>query len=175
MFVAENLNSRGRFDIAEVNGLAEFEMAYVHENLFGQILGQGAHLQFEDHVIEHPAAVFHAGRFADGFQRHLDDDLFVLGHFMKIHVQHVAFQRVVLDFLHQREALGAGVVFDGQVHQQVFRNGMVDEVAEFLGVDLEVLRFVLPAINDGGHAPGGAQLFGSAPARLRAGIRFQRH
>jgi len=28
-------------------------------------------------------------------------------------LQHVALQRVMLDFLHQREAFGAGVVFDG--------------------------------------------------------------
>ena len=158
-----------------MDGLAEFEMAYVHNNLFGQILGQSAHLQFEDHVFEHATGIFHASRFADGFQRHQDDDLFVLGHFMEIHVQHVAFQRVVLDFLHQREAFGAGVVFNGQIHQQVFRNGMVDEVAEFLGAEFEILWFGLPAINDGRHAPGGTQFPGPIPTRLRAGIRFQRH
>ena len=175
VLVAENLDPGGRFDFAEVDGLAEFEMAHVHDHLLGQIPGQGAHFQFEDHVLEHAAAVFHAGRFADGFQRHQDDHFFVFGHFMEIHVQHVAFERMVLDFLHQREAFGAGVVFDGQIHQQIFRNGMVDEVAEFLGADFEVLRFGLPAINDGGHAPGGAQFPGPVPTRLRPGIRFQRH
>ena len=165
----------GRFDVAEVDGLAQFEMAHVHNHLLGQILGQGAHFQFEHHVFEHAAAVFHTGRFASGFQRHQNDHFFIFGHFMEIHVQHVAFQRVVLDFLHQREALGAGVVFDGQIHQQIFGSGMVNEVAKFLGADLEVLRLGLPAINDGGHAPGGAQISGPVPTRLRPGIRFQRH
>jgi len=37
---------------------------------------------------------------------------------------------------------------------------MVNEVAKFLGADLEVLRLGLPAINDGGHAPGGTQVSG---------------
>ena len=55
---------------------------------------------------------------------------------MEIHVEHVAFERVVLDFLQEREAFGARVVFDGQIHQHVFRGGTVDEVAEFLGADL---------------------------------------
>ncbi len=159
MLFAENFDTGGRLDVAEVDGFAEFEMAHVHNNLFGQILGQGAHLQFEHDVFEHAAGVFHPGRLADGFQRHLDDDFLVLGHFMKIHVQDVAVQRVMLDFLDEREAPGAGVIFDGQIHQQIFRDGMVDEVAEFLGVDLEVLGLGLPAVNDGGHAPGGTQLF----------------
>jgi len=32
----------------------------------------------------------------------------------------------------------------------------VNEVANFLGADFEVFAVGLPAINDGGHAPGGA-------------------
>ncbi len=92
---------------------------------------------------------------------------------MKIHVQHLAAQGVVLDFLHQGEALGAGVVLDGEIHQQVFRNGMVDQVLHFLGVDLQVLGRLLAAINDSGDAPGVAQFLDSAPARLRAGKCIQ--
>ena len=91
---------------------------------------------------------------------------------MEIHVEHVAVQRVVLDFLDQREAFGPGVAFDGQVHQEIFRGGMVDEVAELLGAELDVLRFGLLAINDGGNPPGGTQFPGPVATRLRPGIRF---
>ena len=116
----------GRLDFADVNGLADFEAGHVHDNLFRQILRQAADLELEQNVFEHAAAGLHAGGFAGGFHRHLDGDFFVFGDFMKIHMQHLAVERMMLDFLHQREALGAGVVFDGQIHQQVFRDGMVD-------------------------------------------------
>jgi len=96
----------------------------------GKSLGRPRTFNLKHHVFEHAAAVFHAGRFASGFQRHQDGHFFVFRHFMEIHVQHVAFQRVMLDFLHQREAFGAGVVFDGQIHQQIFGSRMVNEVAK---------------------------------------------
>jgi len=41
---------------------------------------------------------------------------------------------------------------------------MVDEVADFLGADFKVLWFGLPAINDGGHTPGGAQFLARSDA-----------
>ena len=130
MFVAENFDARRRLNVAEVDGFAQFEAGDIHDQLLRQILGQGAHLEFEKHVFQHAATVFrYTGRFAGGFQRHHDDDLFTLGHFMEIHVEHIAVQRVVLDFLDQGEAFGPRVAFDGQVHQEIFRGGMVDEVA----------------------------------------------
>ena len=158
-----------------MDGLAEFEMADINDNLLRQILGQAADFELEQHVFEHAAAGLHAGGFADGFHRHLDGDLFILGHFMKIHVQDLAVERVMLDFLDEREALGAGVIFHGQIHQQIFRSGMVDEVADFLRVDFEVLRLGLAAVNDRRHATRVAQFLDSAPTHLRPRIRFQWH
>ena len=175
VFITQDFDAGGRLDFTKVNGFAQFEMADVHGDLLRQILGQTADLEFEQNVFEHATAGFHASRFPGSFQRDVDDDFFVFGDFMEIHVQHVAFERVMLDFLHEREAFGARIAFNGQVHQHVFRGRMVDEFLKFLRVDLEVLRFGLATINDRGHAPGGAQSFGSAPARQRAGIRFQRH
>jgi hypothetical protein len=40
---------------------------------------------------------------------------------------------------------------------------MVDQVFHFLGVDFDVLRRGLPAINDGRNAPSGTESFGSGP------------
>ena len=76
---------------------------------------------------------------------------------------------MVLDFLHQRQPLGPGVVLDRQVHQQVFGHRMVDEVFHLLGVDFQVLRLGLAAINDGRDAAGGAERFGPGPPRQRRG------
>jgi hypothetical protein len=172
VLVANDFHSFGRLDFAKVDGFAEFKMAHVHDNLLRQILRQAADLELEQDVFEHAAAVFHAGGLANGFQWHIDGDSFVFGHLVEIHVQHLAVERVVLDFLHQREAPGARVAFHGQIHEQIFRGGTVDQILEFLRADFEVLRLGLTAINDGGHTAQAAQLFHFAPAHLRAGIRF---
>ena len=172
VFVADEFHAGGRHDFAKVDGLAEFEMAHVHDNLFRQIFGQGADFELEQDVFEHAAAVLDAGGFADGFQWHMDDDLFIFGDLVEIHMQHLAVERVVLDILHEREAFGARVAFHGQIHEHVFGDGMVDQILEFLRADFEVLRPGLAAINDGGHPARTAQLFHSAPAHLRARIRF---
>ena len=77
-------------------------------------------------------------------------------------MQHLAAERMVLDLLHQGQALGAASSLIGQVHQQIFRNGMVDQVLHLLGVDLEILRLGLAAVNDGGNAAGRAKFLGSS-------------
>ena len=144
----------------------------IHGDHLGQILGQAAHLDLEQHVFEHAAVGLDALGFADGFDRHHDGDLLVLGDFVEIHMQHLAAERMVLDFLHQGQPLGPGIVLDRQVHQEVFGDGMVNQVFHFLGVDLEVLRLGLPAVNDGRNAAGGAQFFGpGAPAQRRGEMR----
>ena len=81
-------------------------------------------------------------------------------------MQHLAREGMVLDFLHQRQPLGPGIVLDRQVHQEILRDGMVDQVLHFLGVDFEVLRRGLPAIDDGRNTAPGAERFGpGAPAQ----------
>jgi hypothetical protein len=99
----------------------------------GKSLGRAAHLDLEQHVLQHAAVGLDAFGFADGLDRHQDGDLLVLGDFVEIHVQHLAGEGMVLDFLHQRQPLGPGVVLDRQVHQEVLGDGMVDQVLHFLG------------------------------------------
>ena len=152
-----------------MNGLANLEVADIHRDQLRQIFGQPAHLDLEQHVLQHAAVGLHALGFADGLDRHQDGDLLVLGHLVEIDVQHLAGQGMVLDFLHQRQALGPGIVLDRQVHQEVLGNGMVNEVFHFLGVDFEVLRLGLPAIDDGRNAAAGAERFGPGPPAQDAG------
>ena len=83
-------------------------------------------------MLQRAAANFHAGSFAGRFHRHLHGDFFVFGDFMETNVQHFAVERVMLDFLHQREALGTRVFFHGQIHEQVFGNGVVQQVWQIL-------------------------------------------
>ena len=137
--------------------------------MFRQILGQAAHLDLEQNVLQHAALGLHALGLADGLDRHQDGHLLVLGHFVEIHVQHLAGEGMVLDFLHQGQPLGPGVVLDRQVHQEVLGNGMVNQVFHLLGVDLQVLRLGLPAIDDGRNAAGGAERFGPGPPAQHAG------
>ena len=120
-------------------------------------------------MLQHAALGLHALGLADGLDRHQDGHLLVLGHLVEIHVQHLAGEGMVLDFLHQRQPLGPGIVLDRQVHQQVLGHRMVNEVFHFLGVDLEVLRLGLPAIDDGRDAAGGAERFGPGPPAQHAG------
>ena len=87
----------------------------------------------------------------------MDGDFFVRGNFMKINVQHFAAERMVLDILHQREALGAGVGFDRQIHEQVFGNGMMQQVGKFLVIHFQVLRLGLTPINGRRHEALGAE------------------
>ena len=80
---------------------------------------------------------------------------------------------MVLDFLHQRQALRAGVVLDGEIHQQILRDGVLDEVFEFLGVDFQVLGLRLPPINHGGNAPRLHEVFWPRPGEPKdRGIAF---
>ncbi len=106
--------------------LADLEVAHIHHNLFRQVFGQATHPDFEKNVLQHAALVLHAIGFADRLHRHLDDDLFILGDFMEIHVQHLASERMVLDFLHQRQPLGSSILLHCQVHQEDLGHRMVD-------------------------------------------------
>ena len=86
---------------------------------------------------------------------------------MEIHVQHFAAQRMVLNLLHQSQPLGPGIVLDRQVHQQVLRKGMVNQILHLLGTDFQILGLGLPAVNDGRDSPCGAQFFGPGAASQR--------
>jgi len=92
---------------------------------------------------------------------------------MKINVKHFAAQGMVLDFLHQREALGAGIGLDGQIHEQIFRDGMMQQIRELPGIQFQVLRLGLAAINRRGHAATGAEFLHRSVLHLRTRICFQ--
>ena len=176
MLVAENLDAFRRLDLADVDGLVDFEMADVNDDLLGQILGQRAHLQLEHDVSKDAAVVLDAGGFAGGFHGHHDGDFFSFGNLVQIHMQHGLRQRMMLDFLEQREALGPGVALDGEIDEQVFRDGMVDEIFKFLGADFQALRFGVAAVDHGRNAPLGAEFFGpgSASERTGSGVQWYR-
>ena len=110
-----------------------------------------------------PPPVLTPDGFARRFHRHGEGDLFVLGHFVQINVQHLVGQDVVLDFLDDGQAVGLGVALHGEVQQHDFRGGAVDDIPDVLEIDFKVLRRVELAVNDGGNAAGGAQCSGAGP------------
>ena len=86
---------------------------------------------------------------------------------MEINVEHLAAERMMLDVLHQGEALGAGIAVDRQVNQEVFRNRVMEQVRELARDDFQVLRRGLATVNGRGHPAGGAEFFDFTAAHLR--------
>src|SRR5581483_942130 len=83
VLVTEDFHARGRFDFPDVNRAIQFELADVDDDLFGQILGEGADFELEQDVFENAAAVLNTGSFAFGFDWHHDHDLLVFGNLWK--------------------------------------------------------------------------------------------
>ncbi len=91
----------------------------------GRSFGSARHLDLEENVLQHAAACLDADCFADGLNGHVDGHHFVFGHFMKVHVENVAFERMMLNILNQRQALGARIILHCKINEHVFgkRNG----------------------------------------------------
>lgn len=91
---------------------------------------------------------------------------------MKIDMKNVAMEGMVLDFLHQREALGPGISSHAQVHEDVLAGVLGQSVAKSARIKLKVLGRCDPSVNDGWDLTGGTKFFnGTVPdcrARLRA-------
>ncbi|OQB91228.1 MAG: hypothetical protein BWX84_01487 [Verrucomicrobia bacterium ADurb.Bin118] len=119
-------------------------------------------------MAEDAAAGLDPFGFARRFHGDADHDRFVRGHFVQVNVQHPSTQRMVLDLLHQGQPGRGRVVLHREVHEDVLGCRVMDEVLEFLCVELEILGLALAAVHDRGNAPGGAQFFDAAAAHQRA-------
>ena len=106
--------------------------------------------------------------FTHGFVGHPKGDFFVFGDFVQVLMEHLEAHCVVLHLLNQRQALGLGIAFDGQVQKHDFRVGGLDDVLEFFERNLKFLGRALAAVNDGGNAPGSPHLFRSDPPAGRS-------
>src|SRR6266516_1789590 len=81
----------------------------------------------------------------------------------------------MLDFLDQGQALGPGILSHRQVHQEVLRSRVMNEVFEKLAVDFQVLRLALTSVDDGRDTATVPKLPGSPATAQRARIRAQWH
>ncbi len=141
----------------------------------GKSLGKARTFSLNKNVLKGSAAGLDAEGFADGLDGHQDGDFFRFGDFVQVNVQHLVGQNVVLDFLHQGQPLGLGVALDREVQQHDLGGGAVDDILDVLEFEFQVLRRVVPAVNDGGNAAGGAQFFcARPPAQLSAETRLKR-
>jgi hypothetical protein len=84
---------------------------------------------------------------------------------VKIHMQHLAARADGAGFPAPARGAWRGVVFDGQIHEQVFRGGVVHQVGDSFALHFEVLRLGLAAVNGRGHAAG-ARSFVTSPRAL---------
>ena len=106
-------------------------------------------------MLKHAPTGFDPHRVAATFDGHHDGDFFGGRNFVEIHMQHLAGERMMLNFLNQSEVLN---LVQGQVHENILRVGMMNEVAELLAHQLQIQGLGLPPVNGGRNAPGGAQL-----------------
>ena len=148
-----------------MNGLADRKLSDINQNLLRQILRQRADLEFENDVFENAAASFDADRFAGGFNGHHDGYQFVFGDFMKINVQHFSGQRVMLDFLNEREAL---LLVHVQIHENVLGEGLIDEIGHFAPDKLEIFGLGLTTVDGGRDATCITEFFYFRASRLGA-------
>jgi len=79
----------------------------------------------------------------------------------------------MLDFLHQREALGAGILVDGQIHQEIFRNRVMQQIGDVVINDFKVLGLGLAAVDGGWHATGSTKFLNCTALHEGARKRFQ--
>ena len=125
-------------------------------------------------MLEHAASGLDPGRFTRRFHRDSHGNLLVLGDLMKIDVQNLPGERVVLHFLHQDQPGRVGVSFDCQINQDGLGNGVMNQIFDLLEPDLEVLRLGSTPVNDGRDASTGAQFSDAAAFGQGAWKDFQR-
>ena len=107
-----------------------------------QILGQGAHFQFEQNVFQGAAAGLDAQGFAHAVHRNGEDHFFVFSDFVQINMEQLVGKDVVLNLLDDGQAVGLGVALDGEIEQDVFGGGAVNDVADVLEIDFQFLGLV---------------------------------
>ena len=115
-------------------------------------------------MFESAAAGLDAEGFADCLDGHQDSHLFVLGDFVKINVEDLVGQDMVLNVLDQRQPLGLGIAGHREVHQNNLGSGPMDRRFDVLKFDFQPLRRVVASVNHGRHAARRAQFAGAGPA-----------
>ena len=151
-----------------MNGLADFQVAHVNGDDFRQIFGQRPDLDPVQNMLQNAATGFDSRRLATSLDGHHDGDFFSGRNFVEIHMQHLAGERMMLNFLNQSQVLD---LIHGKVHQNILRMGLVNKVAELLAHQLQIQWLGLPTVNGGWDAPGGAQLLYSTAPELGAAKR----
>ena len=154
-----------------MNRLADFQRGDVDKDDLGQIFWKRVNFEPMHDVSKH-ATILDPGGLAGGLDGHLNRHLLVRGHLVEVHVEDVARQGVVLDFLHEREALRAGVTLHGDIHEDVLACVGGDGVSELAGVQFEVLRRRKPTIDDRGDGAGGAKFLNGGVFNRRARLRI---
>ena len=93
VFVAQDFDPRRCFHLANMDGLANFQVTHVGDQDLRQILGQGAHFKLEENVFKGPAAGLDAEGFAGGLDGDLDGDFFRFGNFVQVNVTATGWSR----------------------------------------------------------------------------------
>ncbi len=129
-WISSSNNPLGQLELGDVNGLSKVQGGDVDDDALGEILGKAFHFERVEAHFKEAAAVLDTGGFTADFNRDVGVQGFVRIDSVEIHVEDVAPNRVMLDFLDQGQtALVRTSHF--QLDQNIFAGRMVEKVLNF--------------------------------------------
>src|SRR5690606_23840680 len=108
-------NTGRRFDLGQVNQLAQFQICYVDLDKLGQVARQAADFNFSHVTFNHATAKFHALTvvFVGEVQWNVDVNRLVLGDSQEVRVQDFSTERVTLQVF-KNHGLGCAINIQSQ-------------------------------------------------------------
>jgi hypothetical protein len=139
LFVGHGCYPRRKLDIANMKGVAYIQTRDIDHDDFGQILGQASNRKQAHALLQQTAKGLHSDRFSLGLKDHFCIDLFVHRNSVKVYVDDLAADRMVLDLLNEGKSTGGFLsIVDLQLYQDVFAYGACENVFNIPLVDFEI-------------------------------------
>ena len=149
----------GVLDVAEVEGVSELEVGDVDLDGLRKVVREAGDFDGVDVLFDH-AAGLDSRSFAVEVSGDVGCDFGLAIHCKEIGMEGGPGEWVVLDGL--QEGKTGAFAFNVQVHKDVFRGAVGDNIVECEGIDLEVLIFDAASVDDGGQPPFAAHLIEAA-------------
>src|SRR5205085_9337297 len=162
----------GQLDLANVNRIANVQRGNVHRNVVRQIAWQTFHRQRAQVLFKQAAKIFDAICGAGCFEWDIGLDFLVHRNSMEIDVQYITAHRGMLNFLDHRHAR-ALLAGDLEFYQNVFPRRMTEHHVDVATRDLQRLRLILAAVDNGWNYSASLQLAHRRAAGRLAALRCQ--
>ena len=128
-----------KLDVANMEGVANVQTRNVDHNNFRQILGQASNRKQTHALLQQTAKRLDADRLSLRLEDDFCIDFFVHRNRVKVYVDDLAANRMMLDLLNQGESAGSFFsIVDLQLHQNVLADGSREEVFDVPLFDFEI-------------------------------------